>query len=61
MSDPKKPRMVRIPGPDYCVIEHCKKFGIKPAEQKKLLSLLGKRAPLHELRSNSPPRPPRYR
>jgi hypothetical protein len=55
-------RQVRIPGPnDRCVIEQCRKFGIGPAEEKKLLRLLGKKAPEHELKINVPPRPPRFR
>ncbi|WP_165447260.1 hypothetical protein [Rhizobium leguminosarum] len=41
-------RQVRIPGPrEHDVAEHCRKFGIGPAEEKKLKKLLGSRAPLH--------------
>lgn len=57
-----KTRQVRIPGPnDRCVAEQCKKFGIGPVEEKKLLKLLGKHAPLHEIKHNAPARPPRFR
>lgn len=43
------------------VVEYCRKLGIKAADERKLLALLGKRAPEHELKHNSPPGPPRYR
>jgi hypothetical protein len=55
-------RQVRIPGPrEHDVAEHCRKFGIGPAEEKKLKKLLGSRAPLHEIQANAPPRQPRWR
>ena len=62
MSDHRRPKIVRlVPAQDHCVVEYCRKSGVTLAEQKKLLALLGKRAALHELRSNSPPRAPRFR
>ncbi len=55
-------RQVRIPGPrDHDVAEHCQKNGMRPEDEKKMLRLLGKHAPVHEIHSNSPPRPPRFR
>ncbi|AUW41323.1 hypothetical protein [Rhizobium leguminosarum] len=55
-------RQVRIPGPrEHDVAEHCRKFGIGPAEEKKLKKLLGSRAPLHEIQANASPRQPRWR
>lgn len=55
-------RQVRIPGPrEHDVAEHCRKFGIGPAEEKKLKKLLGSKAPLHEIQANAPPRQPRWR
>ncbi|WP_319005712.1 hypothetical protein [Pararhizobium sp. BT-229] len=62
MSHASNNRQIRIPGPnDHCVSSHCKKLGIGPAEERKLLKILGKHAPLHEIKSNAPPRPPRFR
>lgn len=55
-------RQVRIPGPrEHDVAEHCRKFGIGPAEEKKLKKLLGSHAPLHEIQANAPPRLPKWR
>jgi hypothetical protein len=55
-------RQVRIPGPnDRCVIEQCRKFGIGPAEERKLVRLLGKHAPQHEIKLNKTPGMPRFR
>lgn len=55
-------RQVRIPGPrHHDVADQCKKFGLKPVDEKKMLQLLGKHAPAHEIRSNAPPRAPRFR
>ncbi|TCL62720.1 hypothetical protein [Rhizobium sp. BK251] len=62
MSHSKDNRQVRIPVPnDRSVVEHCRKFGIGPAEERKLQKLLGKHAPLHEIQTNSPPRLPKFR
>jgi hypothetical protein len=62
MSHSKDNRQVRIPGPnDHSVSEHCQKFGIGPAEERKLQKLLGKRAPLHEIQANVSQRPPKFR
>ncbi|MBP2561182.1 hypothetical protein ABCW43_22890 [Neorhizobium sp. IRAMC:178] len=55
-------RQVRIPGPrDHDVAEHCRKNGMRLEDERKMLRLLGKQAPVHEIQSNSPPRPPRFR
>uniref|UniRef100_UPI003100B1D9 hypothetical protein n=1 Tax=Neorhizobium sp. EC2-8 TaxID=3129230 RepID=UPI003100B1D9 len=55
-------RQVRISGPrDHDVAEHCQKNGMRPEDARKMLRLLGKRAPMHEIQSNSPPRQPRFR
>lgn len=55
-------RQVHVPGPrDHDVADHCKKLGVDPAEERKLLRLLGKHAPLHEIRANAPPKQPRFR
>jgi hypothetical protein len=62
MSQSQNDRQVRIPGPnDRNIADYCKKFGISPADERKLLKLLGKHAPLHEIHANSPNRSPRYR
>ena len=45
----------------HCVVEHCRRNGITPSEERKLLALLGKRAASHELKHNSPPPAPRFR
>jgi hypothetical protein len=34
---------------------------VDPAEERKLLRLLGNHAPLHEIRANAPPKQPRFR
>jgi hypothetical protein len=56
-------RQVKIPGPrdHHDVAAHCKKFGIGPAEERKLLKLLGHHAPPHEIAANAPPKMPRFR
>ncbi|PKA45298.1 hypothetical protein [Rhizobium sullae] len=55
-------RQVHVPGPhERDVADHCKKLGVDPAEERKLLRLLGKHAPLHEIRANAPPKQPRFR
>jgi len=55
-------RQVRIPGPnDRCVVQQCRMFGIAPAEERKLIKLLGKRAPVHEIKMNKSPGAPRFR
>lgn len=55
-------RQVRTPGPnDHCVVQQCKKLGIGPAEERKLIKLLGKHAPLHEIKLNKSPGAPRFR
>lgn len=55
-------RQVKNPGPrEHDVAKHCRKNGIDPAEERKLLRLLGKKASLHELQANAPPRQPRFR
>jgi len=55
-------RQVRIPGPkDQDITEHCRKFGIGPAEEKKLKKLLGHRAPLHEIQANTSTPQPKWR
>lgn len=62
MSHSSDNRQIRTPGPnDRCVVQQCRKFGIGPAEERKLLRLLGKHAPQHEVKNNEPPRPPRFR
>ena len=62
MSHQPGNRQIRIPGPnDHDVADHCKKLGIGPAEERKLRILLGKHAPLHEIKSNATPRTPRFR
>jgi hypothetical protein len=62
MSHSKENRQVRIPGPnDHNVADHCKKFGIGPAEERKLHRLLGKHAPLHEIHANGSPKLPKFR
>ncbi|TCL63607.1 hypothetical protein [Rhizobium sp. BK251] len=62
MSHSKDNRQVRIPGAnERSVAEHCRKFGIGPAEARKLQQLLGKHAPLHEIQANAPPRLPKFR
>ncbi len=43
-------RQVKQPGPrELDVEQHCKKHGVDAAEAKKLVKLLGRHAPLHEL------------
>ncbi|EUB98538.1 hypothetical protein PMI07_004819 [Rhizobium sp. CF080] len=55
-------RQIRIPGPrDHDVAAHCRKNGMRPEDERKMLRLLGKHAPMHEIHSNSPPRAPRFR
>ncbi|SMF50338.1 hypothetical protein QTA58_01675 [Neorhizobium sp. CSC1952] len=55
-------RQVHNPGPrDQDVSKYCKRLGVDVAEERKLLRLLGKHAPLHEIRSNLPPGQPRFR
>lgn len=55
-------RQVRHPGPsEHDVSKHCQKHGIDAAEEKKLVKLLGRHAPLHEIHANSPPKQPRFR
>jgi hypothetical protein len=62
MSHSSDNRQIRIPGPnDHCVVGLCKKFGITPAEERKVIRLLGKQAPVHEVKINAPPRPARFR
>jgi hypothetical protein len=55
-------RQVRIPGPnDHDITEHCRKFGIGPAEEKRLKKLLGQKAPLHEIQANATTPQPKWR
>jgi len=55
-------RQVKRPGPrELDVEQHCKKHGVDAAEAKKLVKLLGRHAPLHELQANAPPKQPRWR
>jgi hypothetical protein len=62
MSHSKHSRPIIVNASKYHdVAEHCRKFGIDEAEERKLKSLLGKHAPLHEIHSNAPPKPPKYR
>jgi len=62
MSHSKDNRQVRIPGPnDKNVADLCKQFGISSTEEKKLRTVLGKHAPIHEIQANAPPRQPKFR
>jgi hypothetical protein len=62
MSHSKHSRQIIVPGPNYHdVAEHCRKFGINEVEERKLKTLLGKHAPLHEIHANAPPKSPKYR
>jgi hypothetical protein len=62
MSHSSNNRQIRIPGPnDRCVVEQCKQFRIGPTEERKLLKLLGKHAPVHEIKSNKTPGMARFR
>lgn len=55
-------RQVQHPGPrGHDVAEHCRKHGINATEERKLLQLLGKHAPAHEIRANAAQRPPKFR
>jgi hypothetical protein len=55
-------RQVKIPGRrDQCVETSCAKFGVGPKEAKKMIQLLGKRAPIHEIAANWKERPPKFR
>lgn len=55
-------RQVREPGSrNLDVADHCKKIGLDAHEERKLVRLLGKHAPLHEISANAPHKPPRFR
>jgi len=55
-------RQVRTPGSrNLDVADHCKKIGLDALEERKLVRLLGKQAPLHEINANAPQKPPRFR
>lgn len=47
--------------PVFDVVEHCVRHSINSKEQGKLLSLLRRFASRHELETNAPPKPPRFR
>ncbi|MDX3924974.1 MAG: hypothetical protein QHC90_04085 [Shinella sp.] len=55
-------RQIKTPGPrSHDVVEHCRRNGIDRAEERKLVKLLGKFAPLHEIQANSPLKQPKFR
>jgi hypothetical protein len=55
-------RQVRDPGPkSRDIAEHCRKIGLDAHEERKLIRLLGKHAPLHEINANAPQKPLRFR
>jgi hypothetical protein len=46
---------------DKSVIEYCRKNGLSATEERKLVKLLGKYAPFHEIKANLSQKQPRFR